>query len=172
MTIEHLTLCLGVHSDFIPHFEPGSLWLPSAGNALYKTSENGTIKAIGEDLTCKRPTCLIQAHNRISEGFYRYSMMDTMDSRDFRVRVWFRHNLVDRSSTYIIHNFPDELKIQLRESIASRVRLSGYQALLSMSTDCLITKLVANSWQSRIYRAFTKLLDYVRFLTAITDQVY
>jgi hypothetical protein len=166
MRIEYLTHSLGVHPDFIPNFQPGTRWLPGSGNALYKTFEETGITAVGENNTPFYSIFGFQLRKRrILEGFCRYSMMDATDSKDFRVRIWFRHNLVKKSSTYIIHNLPDAIKHELLELLKSRAASGEYRPHHSMATDYLVAKLVSASWESRIEKAFAKLLDYVHFLS-------
>ena len=87
-------------------------------------------------------------------------MMDEQGTRDFRVRVWFHHNFVRRSSKYIIHNLPDDLKHELKESL-ERIVPDGEDQSQFILTDALITEMVANSWQNRIHHVFMKLLEYV-----------
>ena len=88
-------------------------------------------------------------------------MMDDTDTKEFRVRVWFRHDNVNGSSTYIIHNLPHELKDNLINSVRTLVDSGGYQPYHSMSIDSIVSKMVADSYQFRIHIALQKLLEYV-----------
>ncbi|RXW20355.1 hypothetical protein EST38_g5498 [Candolleomyces aberdarensis] len=146
MTIEHLINTLGVHPKLRQNFLPGALWLSGTGNALYKTwaTAAGAVSSI--------------------EGFYRYSMMNEDGLRDFRVRVWFHHDLEGRSSKYIVHNLPEKHQDTLKELAEKQLTCGhgvGYQAdWQAMSIDCLIVEMVADSWKNRIDHVFKTLVAY------------
>lgn len=88
-------------------------------------------------------------------------MLDSVNVRDFRIRVWFRHNLTDHSSTYIVHNLPLTLRDKFKTSVVEAESLSDWEKDVSLSTDALIVDMVLDSWRRRVDSVLRKVLEHV-----------
>ncbi|RXW21854.1 hypothetical protein EST38_g3993 [Candolleomyces aberdarensis] len=145
--IQRLEVC----PDFTPNFQPETPWFWSIGNALRKhwtASDSTPPDANGWTISS-------------IEGFCRYSLMDGM--RDRRVRVWFKHDLVDHTSTYMLHNCSEKIKEAIQDRIKLLASSTGRPGDL-MFIDYIIVNEVAGSWLGKIVGVYKKLLHYVRTL--------
>ena len=81
--------------------------------------------------------------------------------RDRRVRVWFKHDVLEHTSIYMLHNCSEGV----REAIQDRIKLlassKGCPGDL-MLIDYIIVNEVAGSWIEKILDVYKKLLHYVR----------
>jgi hypothetical protein len=87
-------------------------------------------------------------------------MMDKDRDKDFRVRVWFQHNLEGRSSQYIVQDLPGILHDTLKESVHEQLTeglVGDCPEDHAMLIDFNIADMVADSWKLPIHDIFTKL---------------
>lgn len=93
--------------------------------------------------------------------------MDGM--RDRRVRVWFSHNLVEHTSTYMLHNCSEKVRQAIHDKIKLLASAEGCPGDL-MFIDYIIVNEVAGSWLDKILDVYKKLLHYVSVQAALCQQ--
>ncbi|KAF6755900.1 hypothetical protein DFP72DRAFT_810951, partial [Ephemerocybe angulata] len=138
-TIEYLIKSLGVCPVFLSSVTTVH-WLLDTGNALFKTfTVNKENKRV-----------LSSIH-----GFFRYSDCGRP------AHIWFQHNLLERRSTYLMHDCPERVKTTIKkwaESPDDRRNL-----LRPLAVDSLIIDDATWAWSKGVVESAEKLLKYEHY---------
>lgn len=128
LTVDYLIQTIGVSPIFFSTMMTIP-WLLNTGNALLQTFDEEA-----------HPSEVLSS----AQGFFRFSV------RGRPAHVWFKHNLMDNTATYIIQNCPKRV----------RANLSQNHILRPLALETLIIDEVAWNWSKGVVEAAEKLLLY------------
>lgn len=106
----------------------------------------------GTEQCAKGHTCAL----RCTEGFFRYC------DRGLPAHVWFQHDIIAKTSTYIIQGCPDCVKETIQEWAKTTAAANLFRPL---ALETLIIDEVTWEWSKAVVEASKRLLEYVRILS-------
>ncbi|KAF5336094.1 hypothetical protein D9611_006424 [Ephemerocybe angulata] len=134
-TIFYFIKHLGVCPIFLSNITT-TPWLLNTGNATFTTYQS-------DGLT---PASV--------QGFFRYSV------RGRPAHVWFRHNMEEGTSTYIVQYCPERPKASILQWATAPTREYRQHVLRPFALECLIVDEVSMNWSEAVVHTARGLLKY------------
>ncbi|KAF5319021.1 hypothetical protein D9611_012667 [Ephemerocybe angulata] len=147
-TIFYLIKHLGVCPIFLSSITI-TPWLLNTGNALFKTFKQDPN---GQGSLSSVPLKSKEMH--YTEGFFRYSV------RGRPAHTWFKHDLEQGTSTYIIQSCPEGTKTNILRWAAAPSQDIRHHVLRPLVLETLIIDEVACNWSVGVVETAHKLLAY------------